>query len=356
MIQSFLSPGLTKHPRETTFAIGYVYHKAFSLSIPPSPGIRITATIARVVGPQGRPSLGVLLRRASGFLPTSVSVLLGGDEQMTVSTLQCVSFDPPWVSVCLECGSRKGQAIRQAGRFRARVLRAEQVALARGGATFSPEPAGLVELTCVVARSERVGDHHLVLAEVTEVAFGQGRPLVYWRGGFQNLRPEYPCVATREAFQDFVDAWERTSLPRSQWSHAGHVALGACYAVRYGEGAMAKTRDGIRRFNVATGTANTAMSGYHETLTRFWATVIAQATQEFTDEWLAARHAVERYGEDRDLHRLFYSFDVVRNVVARHTWIAPDLAGDDFALSAVGPEQERSGLRPAAADEQSDRR
>ena len=45
-----------------------------------------------------------------------------------------------------------------------------------------------------------------------------------------------------------------------------------------------------------------------------------------TDEWQAARKAVARYGEDRDLHVLHYRFDVVRSVEARRGWIAPDLA------------------------------
>ena len=96
--------------------------------------------------------------------------------------------------------------------------------------------------------------------------------------------------------------------------------------MRYGEGALAKIREGILRYNHAVGTANTESSGYHETLTRLWAGVVAEAVAGFSNEWLAARHAVQRFGEDRDLPRRFYSFDVVRSVEARRTWVAPDLA------------------------------
>ena len=133
-------------------------------------------------------------------------------------------------------------------------------------------------------------------------------------------------VASEEAFQAFVEAWEQGTLPRAQWSHAAHVGIGACYTVRYGEGALAKIREGIVRYNDAVGTANTESSGYHETLTRLWAGVVAEAVAGFSSEWLAARHAVQRFGEDRDLPRRFYSFDVVRSVEARRTWVAPDLA------------------------------
>jgi hypothetical protein len=78
-------------------------------------------------------------------------------------------------------------------------------------------------------------------------------------------------------------------------------------------------RDGIRRFNDAVGTPNTDDSGYHDTLTWFWVSLIARVVAGCTDEWAAAQQAVTLLGEDRDLHYLYYSFDVVR--------IAPDLIG-----------------------------
>lgn len=89
--------------------------------------------------------------------------------------------------------------------------------------------------------------------------------------------------------------------------------------------ALARTREGILRYNAAVGVENTDTSGYHETLTRFRATVLQDATRGCADEWQAACHAVERFGEDRDLHTLFYSFDVVRSIEARRGWIAPDV-------------------------------
>jgi hypothetical protein len=136
-----------------------------------------------------------------------------------------------------------------------------------------------------------------------------------------------PFLASDEAFAAFVTAWEQGTLPPAQWSHAAHVSIGACYAVRHGDGAIAKLRAGIRRYNEAVGTANTATSGYHETLTRFWAGVIAEAVAGYVDERQAACHAVARFGHDRDRPRRAYSFDVVSSLEARRTWIAPDLAG-----------------------------
>jgi hypothetical protein len=44
--------------------------------------------------------------------------------------------------------------------------------------------------------------------------------------------------------------------------------------------------------------------------------------------WEAARSALDRYGEDRDLPRRCHSFDVVKDVRARREWVAPDRAGE----------------------------
>ncbi len=132
-------------------------------------------------------------------------------------------------------------------------------------------------------------------------------------------------VEDRERFGRFVAAWEAGTLPKAEWTHAAHVSVGGCYAIRYGEEALARIREGIQRYNAAVGTANTETSGYHETLTRFWVLVLRAATRGFADEWLAARHAVNEFGERRNLHAEYYSFDVVASREARRDWIAPDL-------------------------------
>ena len=128
-----------------------------------------------------------------------------------------------------------------------------------------------------------------------------------------------------QALDAFVAAWESCTLPKSEWTHAAHVAVCAYHAARSPATVLETMRDGIRRFNDAVGTPNTDSSGYHETLTRFWCMVILEAITGIADPWRAACVAVERFGERRDLHRSFYSFDVVRSVEARRAWIAPDL-------------------------------
>ena len=77
----------------------------------------------------------------------------------------------------------------------------------------------------------------------------------------------------------------------------------------------------------AVGTLDTATSGYHETLTCFWTSVVSRLVKGYSDPWPAARRAVEGVGQDRDLHLQYYSFDVVRDAKARASFVPPDREG-----------------------------
>ncbi len=92
---------------------------------------------------------------------------------------------------------------------------------------------------------------------------------------------------------------------------------------------------GIIRYNEAVGTVNSETSGYHATLAQFWYEVLQAYLQGMTQEWDAAAAAVCEFGGARDLHRRFYSFDVVRSIEARLTWIAPDLLDHRTAFGKI---------------------
>lgn len=276
--------------------------------------------------PSAAVPLPVLARRAAGFLPTGVAILESFDAWLTVSSLQWVSCDPPWVSVAIDRASLRGQALLGARQVILRVLTDAQGAMARASAPPPAGTTGLMTLTGRIDRQVTVGTHDVAFVAIDGIDLHDGHPLVYWRGGLHGLALSYPWLASAEAFQAFVAAWEAGTLPKHEWSHAAHVAVGACYALRHGDAALDRTREGILRFNAAVGTANTDTSGYHETLTRFWAEVLAAEVAGQASEWQAAKRAVARFGEDRDLHGLYYGFDVVRSVDARRAWVAPDLA------------------------------
>jgi len=129
------------------------------------------------------------------------------------------------------------------------------------------------------------------------------------------------------ALDAFLCAWEAGTLPKNRWTHAAHVAVAACYAFDLDpDEALSRTRRGIIHFNDCVGTPNTDSSGYHETLTRLWSGIIGDFVRggSFPSRFVAVCAAVERYGEDRTRHRLYYSFDVISNVKARRNWVPPD--------------------------------
>jgi hypothetical protein len=137
----------------------------------------------------------------------------------------------------------------------------------------------------------------------------------------------YPFVESEAALEDFVSGWKAGTLPKPNWTHAAHVAVAAYLAFDYAaEEALSLTRAGIVHYNTCVGTPNTEDNGYHETLTRFWSGEIGNLVRggRFASRLEAVRRAVQLFGEDRNRHRLFYSFDVVRDRRARREWMAPD--------------------------------
>jgi hypothetical protein len=155
---------------------------------------------------------------------------------------------------------------------------------------------------------------------------------------------KHPFLESEATLEEFVEAWKRGTLPKKAWTHGAHVAMAAYFTFDHSqEEALPIVRAGIIHFNACVGTANTEDSGYHETLTRFWLGLVREFVESgsFASRWEAARGAVQEFGEDRERFRRYYSFDVVRDRVARREWVAPDRAPE--ASSADQSDVELSG-------------
>ncbi|MEZ2347329.1 hypothetical protein [Terriglobus sp. RCC_193] len=142
-----------------------------------------------------------------------------------------------------------------------------------------------------------------------------------------SLPTSTPAIDTQNDLDSLVQAFEQGSLPKSAWTHAAHIVVGANYVSLHGEQvALERMRQRVRAYNESVGTVNSATSGYHETLTRFWIAVLARLRdEERTTVHLAfVQRAVILYGDRRDLHRQFYKFDVVKHTEARQAWVEPD--------------------------------
>jgi len=133
---------------------------------------------------------------------------------------------------------------------------------------------------------------------------------------------------SEETIDLFLHAFFHHALPKVQWTHAAHVTLAASL-LHSAEVAtvLPQVRNAIRSYNEAVGTRNTDTSGYHETLTVFWLRIVAQKLHHLRipSRLEAVRAVVDAFGEERALHKLYYSGDIVADIVARRVWVEPDL-------------------------------
>jgi flavin reductase (DIM6/NTAB) family NADH-FMN oxidoreductase RutF len=123
---------------------------------------------------------------------------------MTANSLSSVSLHPPLVSVCVDREAEMHPIIIKADEFVVNVLSSQQEALARrfadkqvdrfDGIGYHLSPEGLILLDGALAHIEcyrhtqfEAGDHTIVIGKVVGGATGDGRPLLYYRGGYAAL-------------------------------------------------------------------------------------------------------------------------------------------------------------------------
>jgi hypothetical protein len=128
---------------------------------------------------------------------------------------------------------------------------------------------------------------------------------------------------------DFCTRFTGATVPKSEWTHGAHLAVGLWHVHHYGPGeALGRLRTGIRRLNDVHGTPNTDTSGYHETVTcayvallaEFLATAKGSSLAERYEELLASRLAAG------DVLLAYYSRERLFSAQARASWVEPDVA------------------------------
>jgi flavin reductase (DIM6/NTAB) family NADH-FMN oxidoreductase RutF len=144
-----------------------------------------------------------------GRFATGVTVLTvnGPDDRplgMTASSLASVSLVPPLVLVCVDHEAELHDAILAAPVFVVNILESGQEVLSRrfadrhedrfDGVGYHRSPAGevlldgaLAHLECDRFASYPAGDHTIIIGRVIGGSTGEGRPLLYYRGGYGSL-------------------------------------------------------------------------------------------------------------------------------------------------------------------------
>ena len=123
---------------------------------------------------------------------------------MTASSLASVSLAPPLISVCVDHQAELHDAIVAAPVFVVNILESHQETLSRRfadrhedrfeGVGYHRSPEGLVLLDGALAHIEchhfasyPTGDHTIIIGRVIGGTTGEGRPLLYYRGGYGSL-------------------------------------------------------------------------------------------------------------------------------------------------------------------------
>ena len=130
--------------------------------------------------------------------------------------------------------------------------------------------------------------------------------------------------------EDLAARFSVQSIAKDEWTHAAHLIVGAWHVERYGAGeALVKMRDGIRRLNVSIGGANTPTSGYHETITVAYVTLLAAYLDACPPDLPLAACVTRLLASPlagRDMLLTFYSRERLFSTDARARWVEPDLA------------------------------
>jgi hypothetical protein len=133
-----------------------------------------------------------------------------------------------------------------------------------------------------------------------------------------------------ESLTDRIAAQFRDcSLPKAMWTHHAHLRVGLWHLRHFpADVALVRLREGIVRYNVACGVANTENSGYHETVTRFYVWLIGaflcKADRALSLDELAEKLIAEHGHKDVPLQ--YYSRQRLMSSAARLDWVEPDLA------------------------------
>jgi flavin reductase (DIM6/NTAB) family NADH-FMN oxidoreductase RutF len=146
----------------------------------------------------------VLGRFATGVTVVTARDRRGRDVGMTVSAFASVSLDPPLVLICVDHSASVYNQLSKATHFIANILSEGQEAIARRFAETTPnrfdgigyergqtgiavllDVLGYIE--CEVVARHEAGDHDIIIGRVDVAVANEGKPLLYYRGGYAQM-------------------------------------------------------------------------------------------------------------------------------------------------------------------------
>ena len=151
-------------------------------------------------------------RTLLGHFATGITIITARDTEgrptgMTANSLSAVSLTPPLVSICIDQQADTHKVIAAGGPFVINLLSTGQEGLSRRFAgKQTPDrfdgigyqlsardlpmlDGALAHIECEFYTGLDLGDHTLFVGLVTGGATTEGRPLLYYRGGYADLAP-----------------------------------------------------------------------------------------------------------------------------------------------------------------------
>ncbi|MHC5023230.1 MAG: GNAT family N-acetyltransferase [Planctomycetota bacterium] len=142
----------------------------------------------------------------------------------------------------------------------------------------------------------------------------------------KHLDPAAPAATDDD--DDFLDQFERCTLPFDRWTHRSHVRVAYLYLRRHAlPDAIDRMRAGVQAYNRAHDVPEGPNAGYHETVTQAWmriinATMRAHGAAASADDFCNANPHLLR----RSLLRAFFTRDRLLAPEAKSSFVEPDLA------------------------------
>lgn len=148
-------------------------------------------------------------RRALGHFAAGVTVVTskfadGHVAGITVTAFSSLSLDPPLVLVCIDKRARIHDRLEKNTAFAVNMLAQDQEVISRRFSTKGPDPfhetgyregvtgaplldGSIATIECHVVELLSGGDHTIVVGEVEATNVNEGKPLLYFRGGYGQL-------------------------------------------------------------------------------------------------------------------------------------------------------------------------
>lgn len=129
-----------------------------------------------------------------------------GLKGMTVTAFSSVSVNPPQILVCINESADTGEGIQESQHFAVNILNSTQQDVSNQFAGSSSQQQrfentpwtkgitgapilnnSLMSLECKVIEKIHAGTHWIIIGEVQDSVCREGKPLLYYRGAYQQL-------------------------------------------------------------------------------------------------------------------------------------------------------------------------